>query len=82
MGNFYFDSKGDIQYNDNDEPLQLRSTTEEGAETELAAATAKFGTGIYLPGLVAYMPGWKGIWQMKDDGTWEKIVQGDEDSNE
>jgi hypothetical protein len=79
MGCYYKDGKGNIQYNENGEPLQLKSATMEGAQNELEEAAAKFGTGIYLPGLVAYMPGWKAIWQMNSAGEFVQIVGGDDD---
>lgn len=72
---YYEDANGQIRHSDNSQAIMIQS-----AES-LAALSAKFGSGIVVPGLIAFTPGYKGMWQLKGDGTWENIVGGESNGN-
>lgn len=70
---YYVDSDGNTKYSDGNESIQVRSAD------DLPELAARFGEGIYVPGLIAYTAGYKAMWQLNADGEWENIVGGESD---
>lgn len=70
---YYIDANGEVKTNENNESIQVRSAD------DLTALAAKFGTGIYVPGLIAYTAGYAAIWQLNASGEWVNIVGGESD---
>ena len=73
---YYIDASGNIKQNESAESIQVRSAD------DLTALAANFGSGMYLPGLIAYTAGYEAIWQLNSAGEWVQIVGGDSDAEE
>lgn len=52
--------------------LDDRSPVMVEAKSELATLSEKMDT---IPGMIAFTAGYKDMWQLAADGTWEPIVE-------
>ncbi len=70
---YYVDANGDTRRAEGSEGVLVRSGD------DLPALAARFGEGIYVPGLIAYTAGYKAMWQLDANGDWINIVGVDSD---
>ena len=70
---YYVDENGNTRRAEESEPVQVRDSG------DLAGLAARFGEGIYVPGLIAYTAGYKEMWQLNASGEWINIVGVDSD---
>ena len=74
---YYVDSEGNTKYTDGPETIMVRGGDD--TATDLAEIAARMGEDPYVPGLIAYTPGYAAMYQLGADGQFVEIGGGSDE---